>query len=51
MQEDTIKQSETEKQNLFKDSGDMFNRLWGYMSEEERARALADVQGQNVNKA
>ena len=51
MQDDTIKQSETEKQNLFKDSGDMFKRLWGYMSEEERARAFTEMQEQNVNKA
>lgn len=51
LQEETIKQSETEKQSLFRDSGDMFNKLWGYMSEEERAKALLDVQGQNGNKA
>lgn len=42
IQEDTIKQSEVEKETLFKESGDMFNRLWGYMSEEERAKALAE---------
>ncbi len=51
IQEDTIKHTETEKQNLFKDSGDMFNKLWGYMSETERAQALAEMQAQNVNKA
>lgn len=51
MQEETIKQSEIEKEHLFKDSGDMFNRMWNYMSEEERAKALADMQAQNVNKA
>lgn len=50
-QDGVIQQSETEKQKLFKDSGDMFNKLWGYMSETERAQALAEMQAQNVNKA
>ena len=50
-QEGVIQQSETEMQKMFKDSGDMFNKLWGYMSETERAQALADMQTQNVNKA
>ncbi len=51
VQDDYIKQSEIEKQNLFNNSGDMFNRMWGYMSEEERARAIADMNTQQGNKA
>jgi hypothetical protein len=50
LQDDYIKQSEVEKQNLFNNSGDMFNRMWSYMSEEERARAIADMNTQQVNK-
>lgn len=41
-----IKTSEIEKQSLFRDSGDMFKKMWSYMSEEERARALAEMQTQ-----
>ena len=41
-QEETIRQSEMEKQTLFNDSKNMFDKMWGYMSEEERAKALAE---------
>ena len=51
LQDDYIKQSEVEKQNLFNNSGDMFNRMWGYMSEEERARAIADMNLHKGNEA
>lgn len=49
-QEGVIKQTEMERNKLFKDSGDMFNKMWGYMSEEERAKALTEMQGQQGNK-
>jgi hypothetical protein len=48
-QDAVIKQSFKEKEQLFNESGDMFNRLWGKMSEEERTQALAEMQGQNAN--
>jgi hypothetical protein len=38
-----IQAQEGEKQKMFKDSGDMFHKLWGYMSESERAKALAEM--------
>lgn len=38
-----IQAQEGEKQKMFKDSGDMFHKLWGYMSETERAKALAEM--------
>ena len=50
-QDGTIQQSESEKQKMFKDSGDMFNKLWGYMSETERAQAIAEMQLENINEA
>lgn len=46
-QERTIQQSKQIEAQMFKDSGDMFNKMWGYMSESEKARAMADMQGQN----
>lgn len=50
LQDEVIKQSENEKRTLFNESGDMFRKLWDYMSEEEKAKALADMQEQNGNK-
>ena len=46
VQEESLRLSENEKQTLFRESGDMFNKLWGYMSEEERAKAMAEMQAQ-----
>ncbi len=51
LQDEVIKQSEVEKRTLFNESGDMFRKLWDYMSEEQRARAIAEMQEQNVNRA
>lgn len=45
-QESAIQQSEIDKQDLFNKSGDMFNKLMGYMTDEERAKAIAE---QNEN--
>ncbi len=49
-QEGLIKQTEEERNKLFKDSGDMFNKMWAYMSEEERAKALAEMQAIKGNE-
>lgn len=51
-QEEAIKQSQIEKEALFRESGDMFNKLWEHMSAEERAQAIKDSKAPNmVNKA
>ena len=42
---------ELANEKMFNESGDMFNRLWNLMSEEERAKALAEMQAQNGNGA
>ena len=40
-----IKSGNQMQEQMFKDSKDMFNQMWGLMSEEERARAMAQLQG------
>lgn len=39
-----IKAQEDEKLKLFKESGEMFNKLWGSMSQEEQLKALSQQQ-------
>lgn len=50
-QDTMLKQSKIAQEQLFNESSDMFNRMWNKMSEEERAQAMAEMQGQNVNEA
>jgi hypothetical protein len=44
-----LQEGEIERSKLFNDSNDMFQKMWSYMSEEERARAIAEMnQGTKV---
>ena len=45
MANQTIQSGNKMQEQMFNDSKDMFNRMWGLMSEEERARAMAQLQG------
>ena len=40
-----IKQSEESQLDLFNKSNDMFKRMWALMSEEEKAKAIAELKG------
>ena len=40
-----IKSGNQMQERMFNDSKDMFNQMWGLMSEEERAKAMAQLQG------